>query len=90
MIEHDHDESEVERLRSDDWKWHHLAADAAADLNRREREITLLKAQLQDSAGDNERLLNRLKTLYADLAAPGPMDPERQRALAELARDALG
>lgn len=90
MIELDYDENEIERLRSDAWKWRHLAADAAADLNRREREVTRLKAQLQESAGDNERLLNRLKTLYADLAAPGPMDPERQQTLAELARDAIG
>lgn len=39
---------------------------------------------------ENERLLNRLKTLYADLAAPGPIDAERQRTLAELAHDAIG
>jgi hypothetical protein len=37
----------------------------------------------------NERLVNRLKTLYADLAAPGPMSAERQGALAKLARDAI-
>jgi hypothetical protein len=38
---------------------------------------------------ENERLLNRLKMLYADLAAPGPIDAERQRTLAELAHDAI-
>jgi hypothetical protein len=44
---------------------------------------------LAGAVEENERLLNRLKTLYADLAAPGPIDAERQRALAELARDAI-
>jgi hypothetical protein len=61
-----------------------------ADIEGWKRIEVVPAEQLRGAVEDNERLLNRLKTLYADLAAPGPIDAERQRTLAELARDVLG
>lgn len=58
-------ETDVERLRSDAWRWRHLAADAAADLNRREREITRLKAQLAAAVSDEAA------QRFRDALAPG-------------------
>jgi hypothetical protein len=60
-----------------------------ADIEGWKRIEVVPAEQLRGAVEDNERLLNRLKTLYADLAAPGPIDAERQRTLAELAHDAI-
>jgi hypothetical protein len=38
---------------------------------------------------DKKRILNRLKTIYVDLASPGTLDAKRQKELTELTRESI-